>query len=93
MNLPQGEVAPLATTSKKNEETQEVKSFSHQIQKTVLKICYNDLDDENVKPVLSSLDRCEPSDESPAFSINVVKDFTSNSIEISPDGKDPKIPR
>ena len=78
MNVPQGEVVPMATASQPNQESQELTRLFHQTKKTLHILSYRDMSDESVKPVLNAIVGYEPNHESPLFSINNAKDVTAS---------------
>ena len=80
----------MATTSQSNQETQELTRLIHQKKKTLPILCYKDMRDESVKPVLNTFTGYKPNHESPPFSINNARDVTVNLIRVTAAMQDPK---
>ena len=80
MNLPQGEVVSMLTTSQPNEEAHELIRSFHQTNTMLPILSYKDMTGESIKPVVSMLAGYEANHESPPFSINDAKDVTVNLI-------------
>ena len=90
MNPPQGEVVPMTNTSQPNEETQELTRLFYQIKERLPILCYKDMTDESVKPVLNTFAEYVPNHESTSFSMNDAKGATANLISVSVDIQYPK---
>ena len=80
----------MPTSSQPNEETQELKRLFHQTKRTFSRLNYNDLTDESVRSVLSTIAGYETNQENPPFSINDAKDLTASLINVSNLVQDPK---
>ena len=83
MSPPPGEVTLMETTSRPNDETQELIRLLHQTKKKLPILSYDDLADGSIKLVLDTLVAYEPNHESPPLSIIDAKDFTASLINFS----------
>ena len=72
----------MKTTSKPNQESQEMTRLFHQTKLTLLILSHKDITDESVKSVLSSLVVYKPNHKSPPFSINYLNYVTVSLISV-----------